>query len=130
LPSSPSSSEDAGAESLLDSGATLLPGTSAELPGALSELDAGASLELDPSLNTGAELEVPAEDISEEEGRESSAFASPESSPQATRNAVKSAHKKTSERNLIQNNIKKIPDQVGDDILGLISVDLTSLGTR
>ena len=59
-----------------------------------TELDTGAALE-DELSGDCAELEVPAEDISEEEGREPSAFASPESSPQAIRPAVVSAHKKT-----------------------------------
>lgn len=85
----PGIAEEAGVSELDDS-------TSAELELSFSsaELDTGATLE-DELSGDCAELEVPAEDISEEEGREPSAFASPESSPQATRPAVESAHKKT-----------------------------------
>ena len=93
---------------LLDSGTFALEDSStAELPDisgdsgtdeledlTSTELDTGAALE-DELSGDCAELEVPAEDISEEEGREPSAFASPESSPQAIRPAVVSAHKKT-----------------------------------
>ncbi len=148
LPSSPE--EEAGAVSLLlDAGSVSLleeftmfsdePGVAEEA--GVSELDDSTSAELELSfssaeLNTGAtfedELSGDSAELdkacSEELSVAGASVLELESSPQATRNAVKSAHKKTSERNLIQNNIKKIPDQVGDDILRLISVDLTSLG--
>ncbi len=152
FPSSPSSEEDAGTISLLldtgtvslllDAGKTLELETSPELDSGVS-LDAGTSVVADEEVAretsseledwTSAELELDsflAELDTSELSLEgvSAALADEESSPQATRNAVKSAHKKTSERNLIQNNIKKIPNQVEDDILRLISVDLTSLG--
>lgn len=137
---------------LLDTGAVslLLDAGSVSL-----ELDAGKTLELDSVVSLDAGTSVVAdEEVARETSSEledwttaeleldsflaeldtselslegvSAAHADEESSPQEARNAVKSAHKKTSERNLIQNNIKKIPDQVGDDILRLISVDLTN----
>ena len=92
---------------------SLLPGTSAELPGALSELEtlfgtaaeelpatleAGASPELDTPgtlLDSGTllELEISEETTSEEDNGESSAFASEGLSPHAARKATERAKK-------------------------------------
>ena len=115
---------DAGKE--LETGASLeldagvLPGTASELDAA-TELDAGVSAEEDCSSDELETCELSLDRISV-------TCVEDESSPQATRPIV-DAHKKTSERNLIQNNIKKIPDEVGDDILRSISRD-TRLTSR
>jgi len=114
---------DAGKE--LETGASLeldagvLPGTASELDAA-TELDAGVSAEEDCSSDELETCELSLE-------RMSVTCVEDESSPQEARNTT--THKKTSERNLIQNNIKKIPDEVGDDILRSISRD-TRLTSR